>query len=144
MKEFSLNEQLMVDETSVNNDEDFIVASLRPEFNYICSNPTRACILHLLVRSRDSNHSMRVEEIAQRMGKRHSIIIYHLEQLFKWKVVDVVKMVKYGDGAKRSLWGLNLTYPNLVRELYSRTLKLFFTYEELEKMCSVNTNVRVK
>ena len=144
MKDISLEEQLRIDEASVNKDEDFIISSLRPEFNYICSNPTRACILHLLVRSRDSNHSMRVEEIAQRMGKRHSIVIYHLEQLFKWKVVDVVKMVKYGKGAKRSLWGLNLAYPNLVRELYSRTLKLFFTYEELEKMCSVNRNVRIK
>jgi DNA-binding transcriptional ArsR family regulator len=143
MKEFSLDNQLMANEGATKEDEEFIVSSLRPEFNYICSNPTRATIIHMLVRSKDSNHTMQVEEMARRMGKRHSIIIYHLEQLFKWKVVDVVKFTKYGESAKRSLWGLNLTYPTLVRELYSRVLKVFFTYEELEKMCAVNKNVRV-
>ena len=145
MKEVSLDEELVVSAAgSSSNDETFIISSLRPEFNYICSNPTRAAIIHMLVQSTDSNHTMQVEEMAQRLGKRHSIIIYHLEQLYKWKIVDVVKLTKYGDSAKRSLWGLNLSYPNLVRELYSRVLKAFFTYDELEKMCSVNKNVRIK
>lgn len=144
MKEFSLDEQFGIAEGSMGKEEDFLISSLRPEFNYICSNPTRAAIIHLLVRSKDSNHTMQVEELAYRLGKRHSIIIYHLEQLFRWKVVDVVKMVKYGKTVKRSLWGLNLAYPNLIRELYSRVLKFFYTYDELERMCSANKNVRIR
>ena len=122
--------------------EDFIISTLRPELNYICANPIRACIIHMLVKNKDLNHTIQVEEIARRLGKRHSVIIYHLEQLNKWKIVEFVKSVKYGTSIKRSLWGLNLAYPNLVREIYSRILKIFYTHNELEKMCSVNKNVR--
>lgn len=141
MKEFSLNK--VSGERAGEDKEDFVIYSLRPELNYICSNPTRACIIHLLVKNKDLNHTIQVEDIARRIGKRHSVIMYHLEQLLKWRIVDVAKSVKYGNSAKRSLWGLNLKYPNLVQEVYSRILKFFYTHEELEKMCSVNKNVRI-
>lgn len=143
MKEFSLSgSTTRSEDLSDRQSEEFVISTLRPELNYICSNPTRACIIHLLVQNRDLNHSMQVEEIARRIGKRHSVIIYHLEQLLKWRIVEIVKSVKYGASIKRSLWGLNLAYPNLLREIYSRVLKFFYTHNELEKMCSVNKNVR--
>jgi DNA-binding transcriptional ArsR family regulator len=83
-----------------------------------------------------------VEDIAQKLGKRHSVVIHHLEKLYKWKVVDVVKTSNYGDKQRRSIWGLNLKYPNLVQSVYSHMLKTFFTVNDLERMCSVNVNVR--
>ena len=87
--------------------EEKIIDMMRPEFNFICSNPVRASILHLLVDSADVKYTMRVEEIAHRLGKRHSIVTYHLEQLAEWKLVEVVKNNKYGSKVKRSIRGLN-------------------------------------
>lgn len=139
MRELSLSSDMASENKA---DEDFIISSLRPEFNYICSNPVRASIIHMLAMNKELGHTMQVEEISRKIGKRHSVVIYHLEQLMKWKIVKVVKAVDYGDTKKRSIWGLNLDYPNLVREIYSRILKVFYTQKELEKMCSINNNVR--
>ena len=124
-------------------DEGYFVSLIRPELNRICSNPTRACIIHLLAQSKDLNHTMQVEEISKKMGKRHSVITYHLERLMDWKVVKVAKSVRYGESEKRSIWGLNLDYPDLVKEVYARILKFFYTQKELDKMCSLNKSVRI-
>jgi len=123
-------------------DENYFVSIIRPELNRICANPVRACIIHMLVQNKDLNHTIQVEEIAKRLGKRHSVIIYHLERLMDWRITKVARPIKYGEGEKRSIWGLNLDYPTLVREVYSRTLKLFYTQKQLDKMCSINKNVR--
>jgi len=122
--------------------EESIIYSLRPEFNRICYNPIRASIIHLLVKSKDLNHTLCVEEISRKLGKRHSVVIHHLEKLFEWKVVDVVRSFKYGNKQKRSIWGLNLKYPNLIENVYSHMIKTFYTVSELDKMCCVNKSVR--
>ena len=143
MGDFSSSESATKTENLVDGQsEEFFIYSLRPELNYICSNPVRASIIHMLVNNKDLGHTMQVEEIARRLGKRHSIIIYHLERLFSWKILRIVKSVKYGNTEKRTIWGLNLEYPNLMREVYSHILKLFFTQQELNEMCSINKNVR--
>jgi len=137
--EFEENSAGMQDQSA----EEMLIASIRPELNYICSNATRACILHMMVKNKELNHTIRVEEASRRLGKRHSVIIYHLEQLQGWKIVKVVKSAKYGeDGAKRSIWGLNMEFPNLVREVYAYMSKVFYTQKDLERMCGVNRNVR--
>jgi predicted transcriptional regulator len=128
--------------SSEDNSEDFFISTLRPEFNIICSNPVRACITHIFIKSKDLNHTMRVEEISHKVGKRHSVVIYHLEQLAKWKIVKVVKAQKYGGSEKRTIWGLNMDLPELVKEIYSHMLKFFFTQKELDKMCNINKNAR--
>jgi len=122
--------------------EEKIIELIRPEFNYICYNPVRAGILHLLIKNREVGHALSVEEIAKKLGKRHSVIIHHLEKLNEWKVVRVVKTVKHGDKERRKIWGLNLKYPNLIKEVYKHTLKFFYTQQELEEICSVNINLR--
>ncbi len=143
MRELSSSESVTEDENLVGSQsEEFFITSLRPELNYICSNPVRACIMHMFINNRELGHTMQVEDIARRIGKRHSIVIYHLERLSNWKVVKVVKSVRYGNTEKRSIWGLNLEYPNLIREVYSRILKLFFTQKELNTMCSINKSTR--
>ena len=137
-----MRESYIEDQETEENVENLMINSLRPELNYISSNPVRACIVHLLVNNKDLNHTMQVEEIAKKLGKRHSVIIYHLERLLSWNIVKIIKAVQYGDTEKRVIWGLNLEYPNLVKEIYSRILKFFFTQKELDKMCSINTNTR--
>jgi hypothetical protein len=87
---------------------------------------------------------MRVEDIAYKLGKRHSVIIYHLEQLKRWKLVETIKTFNYGEKQRRVIWGLNLKYPNLIKEVYSYALKFFFTAEELEELCNANNNQRNK
>jgi len=126
-----------VDET-----EESIIFNLRPEFNRICYNPVRASIIHLLVKSKELNHSLSVEEISRRLGKRHSVIIHHLEKLMKWKIVNVVRSYRYGRKRKRSIWGLNLEYLNLIQNVYSHMLKTFYTIHELDRLCNVNKSVR--
>ncbi len=137
MVKFSLNV-----ENEVTEDEENLIIRLRPEFNRICYNSIRASIIHLLMKSKDLNHSLCVERIAHKLGKRHSVIIHHLEKLQYWRLVDVVKHDVYGTRRKRSIWGLNLIYSKLIKELYVYLLKTFYTVEELERLCNVNVNVR--
>ena len=135
-----MNKVLNIQEIADN--EESILYSLRPEFNIICYNPVRASIIHLLVKSKDLNHSLSVEDISQKLGKRHSVVIHHLEKLMKWKIVDVIRTFKYGNKERRSIWGLNLKYPNLVQDIYSHMLKTFYTSNELDRMCCINKSVR--
>jgi len=140
MNKILLSTQNSLDEED--NNEESIIYTLRPEFNRICYNPIRASIIHLLVKSKDLNHALSVEEISHKLGKRHSVVIHHLEKLFHWKIVDVVRSFKYGNKKKRSIWGLNLKYPNLVQNVYSHMLKTFYTVNELDRMCCINKSFR--
>ena len=132
--------RLFLDQVADN--EDSIISNVRPDFNRICYNPIRASIVHLLIKSKDLNYSNSVEEISKKIGRRHSVVIHHLEKLAYWKIVGVVRSVKYGDKERRSIWGLNMKYPNLVQSLYAYMLKTFYTPHELDKMCCIDTNVR--
>jgi len=136
-----MNRVFLDTKESAENEESMLYY-IRPDFNRICYNPIRASIIHLLVKSKDLNHALSVEEISHRLGKRHSVVIHHLEKLMEWKIVDVVRTFKYGRKQKRSIWGLNLKYPNLVQNVYAHMLKTFYTVSELDKTCSVNKSVR--
>ena len=134
--------RILLEEQNVADNEESMIYNLRPEFNRISYNSIRASIIHLLVKSKDLNHSLSVEEIAHRLGKRHSVVIHHLEKLSDWKIVGVVKSFKYGNKNRRSIWGLNLKYPNLVQSVYSHMMKTFYTPNELDKLCCINKNTR--
>jgi len=129
-------------EKEFSENEENLIIRLRPEFNRICYNSIRASIIHLLIKSKDLNHSLSVEDISHKLGKRHSVIIHHLEKLEDWGIVGVVKHDNYGTRKKRSIWGLNLNYPRLIKEIYVYLLKTFYTIEELEELCNINVNVR--
>ena len=137
-----LMNRILLDVKEIDENEEGLIYNLRPEFNRICYNSIRASIIHLLVKSKELNHSLSVEEISRRLGKRHSVIIHHLEKLMGWKIVSVVKSYKYGRKQKRSIWGLNLNYPNLIKNVYSHLLKTFYTINELEELCNVNESAR--
>ena len=126
-----------------NEDADLqVVARFLPEISSICSNKTRAGALHLLANSPETLHSMKVEELAFKLGVRPRILIYHLERLKNWKLIDVKKSHKYGRGEKRSIWGLDLRYPNWILECY-RTIRLhFFSERELGEITNRNKSFR--
>lgn len=134
--------KILLDTQDVAENEDSMIFNLRPEFNRICYNSIRASIIHLLVKSKELNHSLSVEEIAYKLGKRHSVVIHHLEKLNQCKIVEIIRLLKYGDKERRSIWGLNMKYPNLVQNIYSHMLKTFYTANELDKMCCINKNIR--
>jgi hypothetical protein len=124
------------------NDEEIIIRNIKPELNRICFNPIRASLIHLLFNSGDLDYCMSVEDMSHKLGKRHSVIIYHLEKLSKWKIVKVAKKYQYGIKERRSIWGLNSDMPTLVSEIYSYMISTFFTKKELNELCNVNKNVR--
>lgn len=134
--------KILLGTQDIAENEDSMIFNLRPEFNRICYNSIRASIIHLLVKSKELNHSLSVEEIAYRLGKRHSVVIHHLEKLNQCKIVEIIRLLKYGDKERRSIWGLNMKYPNLVQNIYSHMLKTFYTANELDKMCCINKNIR--
>ena len=131
-----------LDTKQMDETEESIIFNLRPDLNRICYNSVRASIIHLLVKTKELNHSLSVEEISHRLGKRHSVIIHHLEKLMDWNIVNIVRSYRYGRKRKRSIWGLNLKYPNLIQNVYTHMLKTFYTVNELDELCTVNKRVR--
>ena len=96
----------------VNRDADSqVLMQFLPEVSSICSNKIRSGILHLLIKSPETLHSMKVERLCYMLGIRQSVCIYHLEKLKEWKIVEVKKNQKYGNKSRRSIWGLDLRYP---------------------------------
>jgi len=127
----------------VNSDADEqVLIQFLPEISSICSNKIRAGILHLLINSPETMHSTQVEELSFKLGVRQSVCIYHLEKLNEWKLVEVKKNQKYGDKNRRSIWGLDLRYPNWILECYKNIRSFFFTEKELIEITSRNKNLR--
>lgn len=118
-----------------------VIQTFLPETVEILKNPIRAGIVHMLVNSPNTGHSMKVEQLAYKLGTYHRIIIYHLERLQNWKLVTVKKSSSYGNKTKRSIWGLDLKYPNWILEVYS-TIKGSSEYDSLESICNKNINIR--
>jgi DNA-binding transcriptional ArsR family regulator len=120
-----------------------ILARFMPEIGIICSNKVRAGVLHLLVNSPQTMHSMKVEEMCFKLGIRQSVAIHHLERLEEWRLVEIKKHQTYGNKTRRSIWGLDLRYPNWVSECYKSIRSHFFTEKELEKITTINKSLRV-
>ena len=120
-----------------------ILIRFMPEIEMICSNQTRAGIIHLLMSSPESLHSMKVEDICFKLGIRQSVCVHHLEKLNEWKLIEVKKYQKYGNKIRRSIWGLDLRYPNWVLECYKRIRAHFFSEKELDQITNVNKSLRI-
>jgi DNA-binding transcriptional ArsR family regulator len=109
------------------------------DLNFICSNVTRVAILYLLMKSKETAHSLSLNEISFKLGKYHRVITHHLEKLQEYGLVEIIKSSK--NNKRRKIWGLNLEKADLIKEIYAHTLKNFFTQATLEKACSVNKKV---
>lgn len=127
----------------VNREADMqILTQFLPEISSICSNKIRAGILHLLISSPETMHSMQVEELSFKLGIRQSVCIHHLEKLNKWKLIEVKKSQKYGNKSRRSIWGLDLRHPNWILECYKAIRSFFFTEKELIEITTKNKSFR--
>jgi DNA-binding transcriptional ArsR family regulator len=138
MKELSLR---LIKKPVDEETEKKVIENFLPDIIEICSNPVRACIIHLLIKSQSTGHSLKVEDMAFRLGTYHRIVLHHLERLKKWELVEVRRLKSYGKKSKRSVWGLNLRYPNWIFEVYT-SIKNGFTETELKKMCGRNISMR--
>ncbi len=118
-----------------------VIESFLPDMIEICSNHIRAGIIHLLVNSPATGHSLKVEDMAYRLGTYHRVVLHHLERLKKWDIVEVKRLKTYGKKTRRSVWGLNLKYPNWIFEVYN-SIKNGFSERELKMLVSRNKSLR--
>ncbi|MBN2203174.1 MAG: winged helix-turn-helix transcriptional regulator [Candidatus Aenigmarchaeota archaeon] len=123
------------------NDVD-IITRFMPEIGDICSNQTRAGILHLMINTPQTMHSLKVEEICFKLGIRQSVAIHHLEKLEDWKLVEVKKFQEYGTKTRRSIWGLNLKHPHWISECYKSVRAHFFSEKELAQITNIDKSLR--
>jgi predicted ArsR family transcriptional regulator len=101
----------------------------------ICSNMNRLCILYLLKRS--DNNCMQAERIASTLGISHRTVLYHLDILKDYGLVEVREFRKKGAKLLRSVWGLNCENENSVEKIFGRICKKF-DMKEIEKMLGDN------
>ena len=120
-----------------------VLTKFMPEIEIICSNKTRAGILHLLINSPQSLHSMKVENLCFKLGIRQAVCVHHLEKLNEWKLIEVKKYQKYGNKIRRSIWGLDLRYPHWILECYKRIRVHFFSEKELNQITNINKSLRI-
>ena len=70
----------------------------------VCSNLNRVCILHLLNTSPEKE--MQAERMAYKLGLSHRTVLYHLDILHDYELVEVRRFRKRGNKLMRSIWGL--------------------------------------
>ena len=95
----------------------------------VCSNLNRVSILHLLKSA--SNKEMQAEEMAFRLGLSHRTVLYHLDILHDYELVEVRKFRKRGNKYLRSVWGLREKNGHL-KKVFTK-IKNGFCEKELDK-----------
>lgn len=101
----------------------------------VCSNLNRVCILHLLKVSK--NQEMQAEQMAYRLGLSHRTVLYHLDILHDYDLVEVRKFRKRGDKLMRSVWGLGRKSTH-TDKIFKRICK-DFNVNQLESMVNRNS-----
>jgi len=97
----------------------------------ICSNMNRLCILYLLKKS--DNNCMQAEKIASTLGISHRTVLYHLDILKDYDLVEVREFRKKGAKLLRSVWGLSEENGTSVEKVFGRICKKF-DIKEIENM----------
>ncbi|MCJ7816273.1 MAG: helix-turn-helix domain-containing protein [Candidatus Aenigmarchaeota archaeon] len=83
---------------------DSIEISLKSDI--VASNINRVAILHILRNC--SKKEMQAEKLAQTIGVSHRTVLYHLDILEDYELVQVRGFRKKGQKLLRSVWGLNI------------------------------------
>ncbi len=86
-----------------------IEASLKSDI--VASNINRVAILHLLRSC--PKREMQAEKLAQMIGVSHRTVLYHLDVLENYELVQVRGFRKKGQKMLRSVWGLKIENGNL-------------------------------
>jgi DNA-binding transcriptional ArsR family regulator len=117
---------------SRNGKIDSIEISLKSDM--VCSNPNRVAILNLLKKS--PNREMQAEKIAQSIGVSHRTVLYHLDVLHDYELVEVRSFRRKGKKMLRSIWGLNAENTQMEKVLV-RVAKRF-PEERIRKILRAN------
>lgn len=122
-----------------------IIRLFSPFLEPLMKNRCRAGILHLLINSPKTYHTLTLSKISYKLGKYPSGVTKHLEKLKKYKLVTVRSYEDWiGEKEHRKVrrgWGLNLKYPNWISKAYKFALESYFSKGELERATSKNQKV---
>ena len=103
----------------------------------VCSNINRAALVYLL--NRLPKKELQAEKLSVRLGLSHRTVLYHLNVLEGFGMVEVRKHRKFGNKLVRSVWGLAEQKHN--QEIFKKIEEEFGT-SELEKLVNKNSNGR--
>ncbi len=117
------------------------LAYLRPRLECFLRSPLKAAIFFVLYHSKHSGHCMSVEHMSRRLGRRHSIIIYHLEALKEMGLAKVVIEKRHGNSSRRSVWGLRMDNKELVNLVRDYVFSAY-SREKLWEMTTRNLRMR--
>ncbi len=103
----------------------------------VCANLNRLCILYLLRKC--DNNAMQAEKIASTLGISHRTVLYHLDILKDYGLVEVREFRKKGAKLLRSVWGLSGENDDDVEKVFGRIYRKFET-DALDKMVRFSQN----
>ncbi len=105
----------------------------------ICSNQNRVGILYLLKTT--PGNEMQAEKIAYCLGISHRTVLYHLDILREYELVEVRGFRKKGTKLMRSIWGLNSKNTVDTKKVFTR-IKNKFDSGELKVIINGKKNCR--
>jgi len=97
----------------------------------VCTNLNRLCILYLLRKC--DNNAMQAEKIASTLGISHRTVLYHLDILKDYGLVEVREFRKKGTKLLRSVWGLSGENDDDIEKVFGRIHRKFDS-NTLDKM----------
>ena len=100
----------------------------------VCSNVNRVCILHLLKNT--PNNEIQAERLAYHLGLSHRTVLYHLDILHDYDLVEVRKFRRRGNKLMRSVWGLKNGNGHLEKVLSA--IRRNFNPQELNNLVTRN------
>ncbi len=103
----------------------------------VCSNINRAALVYLL--NKLPKKELQAEKLAEKLGLSHRTVLYHLNVLEGFGMVEVRKHRKFGNKLVRSVWGLSSE--NQSHGVLKR-IEDEFGITELEKLTSINSSGR--
>jgi DNA-binding transcriptional ArsR family regulator len=103
----------------------------------VCSNLNRLCILYLLKKM--PNNEMQAEKIASNLGISHRTVLYHLDILRDYELVEVREFRKKGAKFLRSVWGLNAGNERSLKKVFTNIGKKL-DLQKLDKFIMVEGN----
>jgi len=115
---------------------DSIEISLKSDI--VASNINRVAILHILRNC--SKKEMQAEKLAQTIGVSHRTVLYHLDILEDYELVQVRGFRKKGQKLLRSVWGLNIE--NGQAERIFRNISRKIPPEKIKKIIKANGYAR--
>ena len=103
----------------------------------VCSNLNRAALVYLL--NKLPKKEMQAEKLAEKLDLSHRTVLYHLNVLEGFGMVEVRKHRKFGNKLVRSVWGLSSE--NQSQHVVKR-IEEEFSVAELEKLINKNSSRR--